>query len=75
MNLAQGLFMAEAEGYLNTHESKVQRVLKDIQKLYNEGCGQLTIGDNYLEQFGLRFEELDGHDLRRIALMAENGHL
>ena len=75
MNLAQGLFMAEAEGYLDTHESKVQRMLKDIQRLYNEGCEKLTVGDNYLEQFGLRFEELNGHDLRRIALMTENGRL
>lgn len=75
MNLAYGLYMAEAEGHLDTHESKVQRMLKDIQRLYNEGCGQLTVGDNYLEQFGLKFEELNGHDLRRMALMAENGHL
>ena len=32
MNLAQGLFMAEAEGYLDTHESKVQRMLKGYSK-------------------------------------------
>ena len=75
MNLAQGLFMAEAEGYLDTHESKVQRMLKDIQRLYNEGCGKLTVGNDYLSQFGLTFEELSGHDLRRMALMAENGRL
>ena len=75
MNLAQGLFMAEAEGYLNTHESKVQRMLKDIQRLYNEGCGQLTVGDNYLGQFGLSFEELNGYDIRRMASMAEHGRL
>lgn len=75
MDLSYGLFMAEAEGYLDTHESKVQRVLKDIQRLYNEGCGQLTIGDNYLDQFGLRFEELNEYDLRRIVSMAKNGRL
>lgn len=75
MNLAYGLFMAEAEGHLDTHESKVQRVLRDIQWLYEQGCGKLTVGDDYLSRFGLRFEELTGHDLRRMALMAENGHL
>ena len=75
MDLAYGLFMAEAEGYLDTHESKVQRVLKDIQRLYNEGCGEFIVESNYLENFGLTFEELTGHDLRRMALMAENGRL
>ena len=75
MDLAYGLFMAEAEGYLDTHESKVQRVLKDIQRLYREGCGEFIVESGYLENFGLTFEELTGHDLRRMALMAESGRL
>lgn len=75
MNLAYGLYMAEAEGYLDTHESKVQRVLKDIQHYYNEGYEKLTIGDEYLSQFGLTFRELTNNDIRRMALMAENGRL
>ena len=75
MKLAQGLFMAEAEGYLDTHESKVQRMLKDIQKRYHEGQEKLTVHDGYLSDFDLEFEDLTGHDLRRMALMAENGHL
>ena len=29
MNLGYGLFMAEAEGLLNTHQSKVNRAVKD----------------------------------------------
>lgn len=75
MNLAQGLFMAEAEGYLDTHESKVQRMLRDIQRLYNENCEKLTVGDDYLSKFGLTFEELTGHDLRRMAITAETGRI
>ena len=75
MDLAYGLYMAENEGLLDTHESKVQRMLKDIQRLYEEGCGHLTVGDDYLSKFGLKFDELTGHDLRRMAIMAEKGRL
>lgn len=30
MNLAYGLFMAEAEGYLNTREGRIQGVINDF---------------------------------------------
>ena len=75
MNLAYGLYMAEAEGHLDTHESKVQRMLRDIQRRYNEGQGKLTVEDGYLSDFDLTFEELTGHDLRRMAMTAETGRL
>lgn len=75
MDLAYGLFMAEAEGHLDTHESKMQRMLKDIQNRYHRGDGHLKVHDGYLEDFGLKFEDLTGHDLRRMATMAEKGHL
>lgn len=75
MKLSQGLFMAEAEGHLDTHESKVQRVLKDIQMRYRRGDEKLTVHDGYLKDFGLEFEDLTGHDLRRMAIMAEKGCL
>lgn len=75
MNLGYYLYMAEAEGYLDTHESKVQRLLRDVQRLYNEGCEKLTLDDEYLSQFGLKLEELTNRDLRRVARTAENGRL
>lgn len=75
MNLSYGLFMAEAEGHLNTHESKVQKMLRDIQRKYHEGQSKLTIHDDYLKEFGLTLEDLDGVDLRRIAKVAETGRL
>lgn len=75
MNLSYGLFMAEAEGYLDTHESKVQKMLRDIQRLHNQGLEKLTINDEYLQRFGLKFEELTNHDMRRMALTAETGRL
>jgi hypothetical protein len=75
MNLAQGLFMAEAEGHLDTHESKVQKMLRDIKNRYDAGQGELTVHDGYLGDFGLTFESLSGYDLQRMARVAETGRL
>lgn len=75
MNLAQGLFMAEAEGYLDTHESKVQKMLRDIKNRYDVGQGELTVHDGYLGDFGLTFESLSSYDLQRMAKVAETGRL
>lgn len=75
MDLAYGLFMAEAEGHLNTHEAKVQKMLRDIQMRCRRGDGKLKVHDEYLEDFGLTFESLSNHDLRRMAKVAETGRL
>ena len=75
MDLSYGLFMAEAEGHLDTHESKVQKMLRDIQWLHEQGLERFTINDEYLQRFGLKFEELTSHDMQRMAHTAENGHL
>ena len=75
MNLSYGLFMAEAEGYLDTHESKVQKMLRDIQWLHDQGLEKFTINDAYLHRFGLKLEELTNHDMQRMAYTAETGRL
>lgn len=75
MDLAYGLFMAEMEGHLDTHESKVQKMLRDIQWLYDQGLERFTINDEYLLRFGLKFEELTNHDMQRMAHTAETGRL
>ena len=75
MDLGYGLFMAEAEGYLNTHESKVQKVLRDIRYRYNMGQEELTIDSDYLEPFGLVLGDLTGYDFERIQHVAETGRL
>lgn len=75
MKLEYALFMAETEGLLDTHESKVQRVLKDVKNRYDAGQGELTVHDGYLEDFGLTFESLSGYDLQRIAKVVETGRL
>lgn len=74
-NSAYWLYMAETEGLLDTHESKVQRILKDLQARRKIQGWPFRVEDGYIEKFGLTFEELSGHDLSRIAKMAEYGHL
>lgn len=75
MNLAYGLYMAETEGLLDTHESKMQKMLKDIQTRYVSNNGNFKVPEGYIESFGLTFEELTGHDLVQLVNMATKGHL
>lgn len=75
MDLGYGLYMAEAEGYLDTHESKVQKVLRDIRYRYNMGQEELTIDSDYLEPFDLALGDLTGYDFERIQHVAETGRL
>ena len=75
MDLGYGLYMAEAEGYLNTHESKVQKVLRDIRYRYNMGQEELTIDSDYLEPFGLTLSDLTSWDFQRIKEVASTGRI
>lgn len=75
MNLGYGLFMAEAEGYLNTTESKIQKMLRDIRYKYNMGHNELTIDESYLAEFGLTFDDLTDNDYIRINKVAHTGRL
>ena len=69
-NLAYWLYMAEEEGYLDTHYSKVSALIKDITKRGMRGETELTLNDIYLCQFGLSLDELTEKDNRRIAKIA-----
>jgi hypothetical protein len=68
MDLSYGLFMAEQEGLLNTHEGKINRVIKEFQKLYRSGCDinsyetQLAI----YEKCGLQPNDVTDRDIRKI---------
>lgn len=75
MKLEYGLFMAESEGLLNTHESKVQRMLRDLKVRYELSGGNPTVSEGYFDKFGLTYESLTGEDLRRIAKVVETGRL
>jgi hypothetical protein len=78
MKLEYALFMAEAEGLLDTHESKVQRMLKDLchfrGKVFNSNIWQF-ISIDYLSQFGLCPEDLNTYDKQRMASVLETGRI
>lgn len=64
-NLAYGLYMAECEGYLNTKESKVNAMLKDIVNKHNRGITYMELDQDYVSQFGLDIEDLTQNDINR----------
>jgi hypothetical protein len=65
ISLEYGLFMAESEGYLNTHESKVQNMLKDLCSKHDQGVRYMNLNQDYVEQFGLDIEDLTQSDVQR----------
>lgn len=69
-NLDYYLYMAEEEGYLNTHYSKISALIKDIAKRDMREETELTLNDIYLCQFGLSLDELTEKDYQRIAKIA-----
>ena len=75
MYLNYGLYMAEAEGHLDTTESPKQRMLRDIRYKYNMGHDKLTINESYLAEFGLTFDDLTKSDYTRIDKVARTGRL
>jgi hypothetical protein len=69
--LDYGLYMAEKEGYLNTLESKKNRLFKEIQKLAIEGrVDRLTIDNRYLKKFGLTLNDLSERDVQKCKSIA-----
>ena len=75
MYLKYGLYMAEAEGHLDTTESRKQRMLRDVRYKYNMGHDKLTINESYLAEFGLTFDDLTDSDYIRIDKVARTGRL
>lgn len=69
-NLDYYLYMAEKEGYLDTHYSKISALIKDITKRGMRGETKLTLNNTYLCQFGLSLGELTEKDYQRIAKIA-----
>ena len=69
-NLDYYLYMAEEEGYLDTHYSKISALIKDITKRARRGETKLTLNNTYLCQFGLSLDELTEKDFQRITKVA-----
>lgn len=73
--LSYWLYMAESEGLLDTHESKMQNLLRDIKRKSLAGIYKFTITEEYLDSFGLKFENLSARDYRRMEEVARTGRI
>ena len=74
--LDYALFMAEQEGYLNTHTSKINRLLKDIKRMRDIGeIAYLELDNHYLAQFGLTEADLNDDIVAKCQKVADVGHV
>lgn len=63
--LDYGLYMAECEGYIPTHEGKVNAMIKDIKSKRACGITYMNLDQDYVSQFGLDIEDLTPYDVSR----------
>jgi hypothetical protein len=66
MNLAYGLFMAEAEGYLDTREGKIQKCINEFVKFHKRGfdISSIAIQNSIIDKCNLT--NLSLRELQRI---------
>ena len=73
MRLDFGLYMAEKYGYLNTHESKMNNLLREINRLAkSKTVEHLDITDEWLKQFDLTMDDLTTADYKKMAMAAKD---
>lgn len=65
MNLPYGLYMAEAEGYLSTRESKLQKIIKEV-KAYPESVMPDLVFYTICEGCGIAPDSLTSAEMARI---------
>lgn len=65
MKLSQGLYMAEANGYLDTRESKLQKIIKKI-KMYPDGVMPNLVFYAICEECGIMPDSLTNAEMTRI---------
>lgn len=66
MRLEYGLYMAEAEGFLNTKKSKINAFIKDLKNIKNQGLNPNDYILKLLEKNNLTLEELTEEEARFI---------
>ena len=65
MNLSYGLYMAEAGGYLNTRESKLQKLIKTV-KAYPDGVMPNLVFYAVCEECGITPGSITEAEMTRI---------
>ena len=66
MDLAYGLFMAEAEGFLDTREGKIQKCINEFVQFYKKGfdIGLTAVQTSIFDKCNL--SNLSEREFRRI---------
>jgi hypothetical protein len=65
MNIDYGLYMAEAEGYLDTRESKIQKIIKKV-KNYPYSSMPEEVFYQTCEECGIAASTLSQAEIKRI---------
>lgn len=65
MKLSQGLYMAEANGYLDTRESKLQKIIKKI-KMYPDGVMPNLVFYAICKECGILPDSITNAEMTRI---------
>lgn len=68
MNLAYGLYMAEAEGHLSNKPRNLKKLINDLRLRAYLGFKSVTLDNEYLSDFDLTLDDLTETDLRTIAI-------
>lgn len=66
MELAYGLYMAEAEGFLDTRKGKINALIKDLKYVKSQGLDPNDYLLGFLEINDLTLEELTEEEARFI---------
>ena len=69
IDLKYGLFMAEAEGYLDTRDSKINRLLNDIEIKF-QNYEPIAIDEEFCQEYGLTFSDIPTSVLQDIDKLA-----
>ena len=70
------MYMMEKEGMLNTHASKVNKLIETFKRFAENGydINDSEVQDYAFQECGISYEELSDRDLRRIKSAVENSY-
>lgn len=70
------MYMMEKEGMLNTHASKVNKLIEIFNRLAAHGhdINDSEVQGYAFQECGISYEELSDRDLRRIKSTVENSY-
>ena len=70
------MYMMEKEGMLNTHASKVNKLIKTFNRFAANGydVNDSEVQEYAFQECGISYEELTDRDVRRIKSAVENSY-